>query len=68
MQGVERMDRELLDAGALVGHLVLAGSMFWFLAAHRGQVFPDQEFVDLFPFGRGRPSLPAPVAASILCL
>src|ERR671911_1759817 len=42
--------------------------MFWFLAAHRGQVFPDQEFADLFPWGRGRPSLPAPVAASILTL
>jgi hypothetical protein len=68
MQGVERMDRELLDAQALVGHLVPAGSMFWFLATHRGQVFPDQEFADLFPSGRGRPSLPAPVAASILAL
>src|SRR6266568_286845 len=62
------MDRELLDAQALVGHLVPKGSMFWFLATHRGQVFPDQEFVDLFPSGRGRPSLPAPVAASILTL
>jgi Transposase DDE domain/Transposase domain (DUF772) len=31
-------------------------------------VFPDQEFADLFPSGRGRPSLPAPVAASILTL
>src|SRR6266542_2268006 len=62
------MDREMLDAQALVGHLVPKGSMFWFLATHRGQVFPDQEFVDLFPSGRGRPSLPAPVAASILTL
>ena len=68
MQGVERMDRELLDAAALVGHLVPAGSMFSFLATHRGQVFPDEEFADLFPSGRGRPSLPAPVAASILAL
>ena len=33
MQGKERMDRQLLDAGALVGHLVPAGSMFAFLAA-----------------------------------
>src|SRR6266536_935604 len=68
MQGVERIDRELLDAAALVGHLVPEGSMFWFLATHRSQVFPDQEFADLFPSGRGRPSLPAPVAASILVL
>jgi hypothetical protein len=68
MQGVERSDRELLDAGALVGHLVPAGSMFAFLAEHRGEVFPDTEFADLFPSGRGRPSMPAPVAASILVL
>ncbi len=68
MQGVERADRKLLDAAALVGHLVPAGSMFWFLATHRGEVFPDGEFADLFPSGRGRPSLPAPVAAAILTL
>ena len=68
MQGVERADRKLLDAAALVGHLVPEGSMFWFLATHRGELFPDQEFADLFPSGRGRPSLPAPVAASILAL
>jgi hypothetical protein len=68
VQGVERMDRELLDAGALVGHLVPAGSMFWFLATHRGQVFPDEQFADLFPSGRGRPSIPAPVAAAVLTL
>jgi Transposase DDE domain/Transposase domain (DUF772) len=36
--------------------------------AHRGELFPDGEFADLFPSRRGRPSLPAPVAASILCL
>jgi hypothetical protein len=68
VQGVERADRKLLDAAALVGHLVPEGSMFWFLATHRGQVFPDQEFADLFPSGRGRPSLPAPVAAAVLTL
>ena len=68
MQGVERADRELLDAAALVGHLVAEGSMFWFLAEHRGELFPDEEFADLFPSGRGRPSLPAPMAAAILTL
>jgi hypothetical protein len=68
VQGVERADRKLLDAAALVGHLVPEGSMFAFLATHRSQVFPDEEFADLFPSGRGRPSLPAPVAASILTL
>ncbi len=68
MQGVERADRELLDAEALVGHLVAQGSMFAFLAAHRQDVFSDEEFEDLFPSGRGRPSIPASVMASILVL
>ncbi|MGI8307109.1 IS1182 family transposase [Saccharopolyspora hattusasensis] len=68
MQGVERADRELLDAHALVGHLVPAGSVFAFLAEHRQDVFPDGEFEDLFPSGRGRPSIPASVMASVLVL
>jgi Transposase domain (DUF772)/Transposase DDE domain len=68
VQGMERADRKLLDAAALVGHLVPEGSMFWFLATHRGELFADEEFADLFPSGRGRPSLPASVAASILTL
>jgi hypothetical protein len=68
MQGRERADRELLDAQALVGHLVPAGSMFAFLAEHRQQVFPDGEFEDLFPSGKGRPSIPASVMASVMVL
>ena len=68
MQGVERADRELLDAAALVGHLVPAGGMYAFLAEHRGRVFPDAQFADLFPSAKGRRSIPAPVAASILTL
>jgi len=68
VQGVARTDRKLLDAAALVGHLVPEGSMFAFLATHRGELFPDQEFADLFPSSLGRPSLPAPVAAAVLTL
>jgi transposase-like protein DUF772 len=68
MQGVERTDRELLDAAALVGHLVPAGSMFAFLAEHRRNLFPDQDFADLFRSGKGRRSLPGSVAASVLTL
>jgi len=68
MQGVERADRELLDAEALVGHLVAEGTMFAFLAGHRQDLFPDNEFEDLFPSGKGRPSIPAAVMASILVL
>jgi hypothetical protein len=68
MQGRERADRQLLDAQAVVGHLVPAGSMFGFLAEHRGELFTDEDFADLFPSGRGRPSVPASVMASVMVL
>src|SRR6201981_1682489 len=68
MQGRERVDRQWLDAGALVGHLVPAGSMFAFLAVHRQELFGDEDFADLFPSGRGRPSVPACVIASVMVL
>jgi transposase len=57
-----------LDTAALVGHLVPAGSVYAFLAGHRREVFPDGLFADLFPSGRGRPSVPAEVIASVLVL
>ena len=69
MQGFERMDRQLLDAAALAGHLVPAGSMFAFLAGHRAEVFPDAGYADLFsPPGVGRPSLPTTQMAAVLTL
>lgn len=54
MQGREKADRQLLDAQALVGHLVSAGGMFVFLAGHRGELFTGEDFADLFSSGRGR--------------
>ena len=69
MQGFERMDREFTDAELLAGHLVPAGSMFAFLAAHRAGVFPDADYADLFaPPGFGLPSLPATRMAAVLAL
>jgi Transposase DDE domain/Transposase domain (DUF772) len=69
MQGVERADRQFLDAEMLAGHLVPQGSMFAFLAAHRAEVFPDAEYADLFAApGVGRPSLPATQMAAVLTL
>jgi hypothetical protein len=68
VQGSSRVDRELLDAAALVGHLVPAGSVFAFLAEHRRRVFPDELFADLFKSATGRPSIPADVIASVLVL
>ena len=68
MQGEERVDRQFLDAEMLAGHLVPEGSMFAFLAAHRAGIFPDEDFADLFPSGRGRPSIPATVMAAVIAL
>ena len=68
MQGRSRRDRELLDAGELAGHLVPAGSVFAFLAEHRGELFPDSFTADLFTSGTGRPSLSADLAGSVLVL
>lgn len=58
----------MLDTAALVGHLVPAGSVYALLAEHRQVLFPDGMFADLFPSGRGRPSLPGAVIASVLVL
>jgi len=52
----------------VAGHLVEAGSVFALLAAHRRVLFPVAMFADLFPTGRGRPSIPVDIAASILVL
>ncbi|HWH01010.1 MAG TPA: IS1182 family transposase [Pilimelia sp.] len=68
MQGRPLDERELLDAESVAGHLVEPGSVFALLAAHRRVLFPTEMFGDLFPSGRGRPSMPADIAASILVL
>jgi IS5 family transposase len=69
MQGFEPEDRKLLDAAAVAGHLVAENSMFAFLAAHRAEVFGDDDYADLFaPPGLGRPSIPATQMAAVLTL
>jgi IS5 family transposase len=66
--GSSRPDRELLDAAALCSHLLGEGSVHAFLAEHRLRLFPDEMFADLFPSGRGRPSVPADVVATVMVL
>jgi len=68
VQGITRSDRELLDAQALVGELVPAGSVFAFLAEHRQELFSDSFIADLFSYSTGRPSLPADLIGSVLVL
>jgi hypothetical protein len=68
VQGVSDPQRELLDVESVVGHLLPAGSVYAFLAEHRGRLFPAEMFEDLFPSGKGRPSIPADIVASVLVL
>jgi hypothetical protein len=68
VQGRSDDQREFLDAESVAGHLLKGGSVFAFLAAHRRELFPEEMFADLFPSGRGRPSVPAEVMASVITL
>ena len=68
VQGRADPQREIWDVESVAGHLLPAGGMFAFLAAHRRELFPDEVFADLFPSGRGRPSIPADVVAVVLVL
>src|SRR5438067_2763597 len=68
MQGHSEPNRELLDAAALCRQLVPEGTVEAFLADHRHELFPDELFEDLFPSGRGRPSVPADVIATVMVL
>jgi len=67
MQGFERPDAGLWDVAALVGHLLPESGMFAFLAGHRGEVFPDAGWADLFA-DWGRPSEPVTRMAAIMTL
>jgi hypothetical protein len=68
VQGRSDSQRELLDVESVAGHLLKADSVFAFLAAHRAELFTDEMFADLFPSGRGRPSVPADVMAAVIAL
>jgi hypothetical protein len=68
MQGRSDPQRELLDVDAVAGHLLPAGSIYAFLAEHRTRLFAAELFEDLFPSGRGRPSVPADVVAAAIVL
>ncbi|WP_236239647.1 IS1182 family transposase [Streptomyces sp. CC228A] len=48
--------------------LIPAGSVFAFLAEHRGQLFPAVMFEDMYPSANGRPSMPPQVLAAAITL
>ena len=58
----------MLDAAAFCRGLVEEGTIYAFLADHRGELFQDGDFADLFPSGRGRPSIPVDVICSVMVL
>lgn len=68
VQGESDRQRELLDVESVAGHLLEPGSVFALLAEHRDRLFPATLFADLFPSGRGRPSIPGEVIASVIVL
>ena len=68
VQGESDRQRELLDVESVAGHLLEPGSVFALLAEHRDRLFPAELFADLFPSGRGRPSIPGEVIASVIVL
>jgi IS5 family transposase len=67
VQGRSEDQRDLLDVESVAGHLLPAGGVFAFLAGHRGELFPESMFADLFRPG-GRPSVPAEQVASVIVL
>jgi IS5 family transposase len=68
MQGKADPNRQMLDAAVFCRGLVEDGTIYAFLADHRDELFPDEEFADLFPSGRGRPSTPAVLICSVMVL
>jgi Transposase domain (DUF772) len=57
-----------LDAASWCRHLVPQGSVYDFLADHRHQLFPPEQFADLTRQGGGHPSVPAEVIATVMVL
>jgi Transposase domain (DUF772) len=57
-----------LDAATWCRHLIPDGSVDAFLADHRHQLFPGELFADLVVHGRGRPSVPTQVVATVMVL
>src|ERR1035437_6730310 len=66
MQGKSDPDRQLLDAAAFCRDLVEDHTIYSFLADHRNELFRDEDFADLFPSEKGRPSLPAVLVCLVM--
>jgi IS5 family transposase len=68
MQGKTDSNLQMLDAAVFCRGLVEDGTIYAFLADHRDELFKAEDFMDLFPTGRGRPSIPAVLVCSVMVL
>lgn len=56
------------DVWEMCRELIPAGSVFAFLAEHRGALFPAEMFADMYPSANGRPSMPPQILAAAILL
>ncbi|MGH9122286.1 MAG: IS1182 family transposase [Acidimicrobiales bacterium] len=68
MQGKSSPERQILDAAAFCRSLVEDATVYAFLADHREELFKEEDFADLFPTRRGRPSIPPALVCSVMVL
>jgi transposase len=68
MLGERGPQRGLFEADTLYGDFVGRNSFYGFLAAHRGELFRDEDFAGLYCLSNGRPSVPPSLLATALVL
>jgi hypothetical protein len=68
MLGRRSPQRGLFEADALYAEFVGRGTFYGWLAAQRGELFPDELFAALYASGWGRPSVPPSLLATALVL
>ncbi len=66
--GIVSFGSGVVERGGVVSPVGAEGLRVGVLADHRFELFPADVFADLFPSGRGRPSVPADVIASAMIL
>jgi Transposase DDE domain/Transposase domain (DUF772) len=68
MLGTRGPQRGLFEADTLYADFVGRDTFYGWLAAQRGELFPDELFLGLYVAGWGRPSVPPSVLATTLVL
>jgi transposase len=68
MLGKRSAQRGLFEADTQYRDFVGGNSFYAFLANHRGELFRDESFAELYALKRGRPSIPPSLLATALVL